>query len=133
MTDTKLGCSGSVAVLAMASVAAILAITLGVRAVSGGGLGDTSFQWLVDGDLWSHSVDVRSGWLLNLVLFVPAGLFVSLATRRSARTLLALIGLSLLIECIQSFDLLGAPDPADLVANSLGAGIGVAMAASGLS
>jgi hypothetical protein len=127
-----LGINRSLAAVALASIAGILAVTLGVRAVKGGELGGASLGWLINGDLWSQSVDVGSGWLLNVALFVPAGLFVALATRRPWRALLGLAVLSLLIELVQSLGLLGAPDPADLVANSLGAAIGVSLAAIAL-
>jgi hypothetical protein len=100
-----------------------------VRAVGDGGLGSSSLSWLFDGNLWSHAIDVGPGWLLNVALFAPSGLFVALATRRHLWTLLGLVRLSLVIECVQSFGLLGAPDPADLVANSLGAAVGVGAAA----
>ena len=123
-----LGTNRSLASMALVSIAAIVSVTLGVRAVNGSEFGDANSGWLMDGDLWSRSIDIGSGWLLNLALFVPAGLFVALATRRPRRTLLGLAVLSLLIEFVQSLGLLGAPDPADLVANLLGAAAGVGLA-----
>lgn len=124
-TARRIGCGRLLAGLALASVAGILAITLGVRAVNGGGgFGNASLGWVTDGDLWASSLDTGAGWWLNVALFVPAGLLVSAATRRARWTLVGLIGLSVLIEVVQSLGLLGAADPADLVANSIGAAIG---------
>ena len=127
-TARALGSTRLLAALALSSLAAILAVTLGVRALDGGGFAGLSMSWLFDGGLWANSVNSGSGWWLNVVLFVPAGVFVALATRHPGRALVALITLSLLIEMIQSVGFLGAPDPADLVANSLGACVGVAAA-----
>ncbi len=89
--------------------------------------------WLTDADLWSRASQVETAWLLNAALFVPAGLFITLATHRPWRVLLMLVGLSLLIEVVQDVSYLGAPDPADLLANSLGAAIGVLVAAGYLA
>jgi VanZ like family len=124
-TARRIGCRRSLAGLALVALAGILAVTLGVRAVNGGGgFGNASFGWVTDGDLWANSLDTGAGWWLNVALFVPAGVFVSAATRRARWTLVGLIGLSALIEVVQSHGLLGAGDPADLVANSIGAAIG---------
>jgi hypothetical protein len=84
--------------------------------------------WLTDADLWSRASQVDAAWSLNVALFVPAGLFITLATHRPWRVLVALVGLSLLIEVVQDLTYVGAPDPADLVANSLGAAIGAIIA-----
>ena len=124
-TARRIGCGRLLAGLALVSVAGILAITLGVRAVNGGGgFGNASLGRVTDGDLWSSSFDTGAGWWLNVALFVPAGLFVGAATGRARWSLVGLIGLSVLIEAVQSLGLLGAADPADLVANSIGAAIG---------
>ena len=124
-TARRIGCGRLLAGLALASVAGILAVTLGVRAINGGGgFGNASLGWVTDGDLWANSLDNGAGWWLNVALFVPAGLFVSAATRRARWSLVGLIGLSVLIEAVQSLGLLGAADPADLAANSIGAAIG---------
>jgi hypothetical protein len=95
--------------------------------------GCTHLGWLTDAELWSRASRVDAAWLLNVALFVPAGLFATLATRRPWRVLVALVGLSLLIEVVQDLTYLGAPDPADLLANALGAALGVIVASGYLS
>jgi hypothetical protein len=124
-TARRIGCGRSLAGLALVSLAGILAVTLGVRAVNGGGgFGNASLGWITDRELWASSLDTGAGWWLNVALFVPAGVFVSAATGRARWTLVGLIGLSVLIEVVQSLGLLGAADPADVVANSIGAAVG---------
>lgn len=123
-TARRIGCGRLLAGLALVALAGILAVTLGVRAVDGGGLGNASLRWITDGDLWASSFDAGAGWWLNVALFVPAGLLVGVATTRAWWTLVGLIGLSALVEVVQGLGLLGAADPADVVANSIGAAIG---------
>ena len=131
-TARRVGCGRLPAGLALASVAGILAVTLGVRAVDGGGgFGGAGLGWITDADRWSSSFDTGAGWWLNVALFVPAGLFVGAATRRARWTLVGLIGLSVLIEAVQGLGLLGAADPADVVANSIGAAIGCGLSVPG--
>ncbi|MCW2791128.1 MAG: hypothetical protein JWO76_226 [Nocardioides sp.] len=63
--------------------------------------------------------------LLNIALFVPAGAVLALVLRRPAATWAALIGLSLVIEAVQGVLGLGSPDLSDVLANSVGAFVGV--------
>ena len=65
-----------------------------------------------------------SQFLLNVALFVPAGLAWSWITRRPARVAIALAAGSLAIESVQAITGAGAADLADLVANGLGGAIG---------
>jgi hypothetical protein len=76
---------------------------------------------LAHGDLLGSSQ-----FLLNVALFVPAGLAWVWLTRRPGRTLLGLAGLSMLIESVQAVTALGAADITDVVANAVGAAVGVA-------
>lgn len=131
------GTSRWLTALALASVAGIIAATLRERDLLlwsediGAILacvGCDRFGWLTDADLWSGVTQVQVGWLLNVALFVPAGILLTLASGRPRRVLVGLIGLSFAIEVIQDLTFLGAPDPADLVANALGAVIGVSFA-----
>jgi glycopeptide antibiotics resistance protein len=69
-----------------------------------------------------------SQFILNLVLFIPAGVAWTWMTKRPAVVAPALIGGSILIEAVQAITGLGAPDVADLVANSIGALVGVGSA-----
>ncbi len=121
--------------LALVSIAGVLAATLRERdllaQLSDAGpsscAGCVPFGWLTDPRLWSRAARIDAAWLLNVALFIPAGLLVTLATRRPARVLITLVGLALSIEVIQDLTRLGSPDPADLVANSVGASIGVGL------
>ena len=70
-----------------------------------------------------------SQFILNVVLFVPAGVMWTGMTRRPAVVAAALVALSVLIESVQAVTGLGAPDVADLVANSIGALVGAFAAA----
>ena len=79
---------------------------------------------LGQGDLFGSSQ-----FLLNVALFVPAGVAWAWLTRRPGRTLLGLAGLSMLIESLQAVSALGAADISDVVANTVGAAIGVAAGA----
>lgn len=69
-----------------------------------------------------------SQFVLNVALFVPAGLAWTLMTRRPLRVLGLLAAGSLMIECVQSVTGAGANDAADIVANSVGAALGVGIA-----
>lgn len=69
-----------------------------------------------------------SQFILNFVLFVPAGVAWTSMTRRPAMVAAALVGVSILIESVQAITGLGAPDFADLLANSIGAIVGVGTA-----
>ena len=130
------------AALALGSVAGIVAVTLRERDLVlwsqsiGSDIYCTDcnrFSWITDADLWAGATQIGSGWLLNLALFVPAGLLLALATRRPRRVLVGLIVLSALIETLQGLTFLGAPDPADLVANALGALVGVTLGAGAMA
>ncbi len=92
-------------------------------------LGNLS-EWSTDGlrQLSRDPFD-SSQFVLNVVLFVPAGAAWTLISKRPVLSWLALSGLSLLIESIQAVTGAGANDVADLAANSLGAAVGVAIVA----
>jgi hypothetical protein len=87
-----------------------------------------AFQWSPDGwdrisyTPWSDQV------VLNALLFAPAGFAWTLARRRPFVVWLGLAGLSLFIELIQGATGVGAPDVADLIANSVGAALGATAA-----
>lgn len=69
-----------------------------------------------------------SQFILNVALFVPAGVAWTWMTRRPPTVAAALLGVSLLIESVQAITGLGAPDVADLLANSIGGLVGVGTA-----
>ena len=72
---------------------------------------------------WAHGTDGP----LNVLLFVPAGTFLTLATRRPTRVVLALTCLSLAIEIVQAWSGTRSGAPADFGANVLGAGAGCSL------
>lgn len=121
----RFGSTGLSTGLALVSIAAIAAVTLGVRTLTFGS--GVDFSWILDADLWSGAISPDADWMLNLALFIPAGLFSMLAWRNSARSIIGLALLSLAIECAQSVMGLGASDPSDLVANTLGAATGTGL------
>lgn len=111
---------------ALASTAIVLAVTLlrdgAPTTLRLGGLTD----WSSDGwRLLSTDPLGSSQFALNVVLFIPAGLAWTLLLRRALAAWLALAGLSVAIEVVQAVTYVGAPDIADAVANSIGAGLGV--------
>ena len=110
---------------ALTSLAAVVSVTLLGRHFEGLA---PSF-WLTDRTLW-HGVfnSQQSNFVLNLVLFVPAGVAIALVLRRPILALTSLSVLSFAIECLQQVSGFGAPDPADWVANSIGATVGVLLA-----
>ncbi|MDK1474681.1 VanZ family protein [Streptomyces sp. 549] len=116
---------GGLTFAALASVGLILSVAL----FRGGGLAfapQALLHWSTSG--WQRiSYDPFSSTevLLNVALFVPAGLFWTLLTGRALRVLAAMAGLSFLVECLQGVTGLGANDVADLFANSAGGALGV--------
>jgi hypothetical protein len=62
---------------------------------------------------------------LNILLFVPAGLTWYLYTRAPVRVLGAAALLSFVIECSQGILGLGLPDVSDIIANTIGAFLGL--------
>lgn len=82
--------------------------------------------WSPDG-LWRALADPLGSTqtLLNILLFLPAGLLWTVVTRRPWSVLGSLGALSLGIELVQAVTGLGANDVADLVANVAGAAAGV--------
>ncbi len=117
--------------VAFASVALILSVTVFRDGLPVGfhlaGLADWSGEGLrrLSGDPLGSSQ-----FLLNVLLFVPAGLAWTWVVNRPVAVFAALVGGSLLIECTQGTTGAGAADIADLVANGLGAAAGVGIAAA---
>ena len=115
--------------VAFATLAPILAVTLLRGEVSlgfnPGGLTDWSGS-----DLAGLSRDplASSQFLLNVMLFVPAGAVWTWLTKRPGRTLGALVAGSFAIECVQAVTGAGGNDPIDLVSNSLGSLVGTGTA-----
>ena len=117
--------SNRMAFWTLTSLSAIVSVTLLGRHFEGLA---TRF-WLFDFELWRGIlVSQQSNFVLNLVLFVPSGIAIALASRRPLLTIVVLTLLSFAIECVQQATGFGAPDPADWVANSLGGILGALVA-----
>ena len=115
-----------------APVALILAVTLLRDGLPSAIALSRITDWSSDGlDRLSRDPFASSQFLLNVLLFVPAGLGWTWFTRRPLKVLAGLIALTVVIECIQAVTGVGAPDVADLVANSLGAAVGVCIVSLG--
>lgn len=65
--------------------------------------------------------------VLNVLLFVPAGVAWAYVSRRPVTVIVGLCGLSVLVELLQGLAGVGAPDIADVLANALGAMIGAVL------
>jgi hypothetical protein len=114
---------------ALGSVALVIAVTL-LRDgwPAGFDLGDLG-EWSDSGwDRLSSDPLGSSQILLNVVLFVPAGVAWTWLLARPARVLAALVAGSLVIELTQAVLGVGAADVGDLAANAVGAAIGVGAA-----
>ena len=97
--------------------------------LSSWGHGTLTSSWLTDAALWDDAIRIDKPWLLNVGLFIPAGVMLYLTFARVIRVLVGLVALSVAIEFVQRWLMLGAADPADILANSVGASIGLASAA----
>lgn len=91
---------------------------------------DPSSYGTVDLRLWT-TVESVSGYhyfIDNILLFVPCGALLLIVTRSMWQSVVIGIGMSLTIEVLQVLTGLGVFHLDDLVANSIGAIIGVAIA-----
>ena len=96
--------------------------------LSSWGNGTLTVSWLMDSALWGDVIRLDKPWFLNVILFAPAGLTTTLVFPKAIRVFAGLVVLSILIEFVQRWWMLGAADPADLIANCIGAAIGVTSA-----
>ena len=85
-------------------------------------------SWLFDSASWAHVLESDRTWVLNAVLFVPAGCLLTLTTGRAWITVMSLSAFSLVIEVVQRWTRLGVADVSDLVANIVGTAAGTAIA-----
>ena len=134
----RLGISAAAAFAGLITTLPVLAITVLSRvdsAASGGAAGGlvhgaqrTIDRWTWFDHGWDgifHSALNDPGWILNVLLFVPAGAVWAIATGWSFPVWVWLTIASFVVETIQSVSGRGIGQVADLVANSLGAAIGV--------
>lgn len=82
---------------------------------------------LVRWEPWRWYEFNRLDYLMNIALFVPATMFWTAAVRRPVLVLCAAVLTSVMIEYTQGVFRLGTGDQADVVSNSLGALVGVAI------
>lgn len=114
-----------------------VAVVLGVTLVPSGGwrnFGITTNAWdsiqrnvrpeRADLTAWVHAGDGP----LNVILFVPLGLFLALLLRRPLTAVIACVVLSIGIECYQSSLTTRVGSFTDVVANGVGAVLGAALA-----
>lgn len=90
-----------------------------------GGVDWSSGGWLRFTTEFGHSEEVA----LNIMLFIPAGLIWSLASRSPLAVFAILAASSAAIEFVQGLLSLGTPDLSDFLSNSVGAGMGALVGA----
>lgn len=112
-------------IAALWSLAAVIGFTLRL----GGNVGTAPMWWMTNFAQWSEAFTINGNWLLNVGLFIPATMFWSLVIGRPTLVTFAFVAISATIETIQQFTSVGIPDPADFVANSIGAMLGGVAAA----
>lgn len=120
----------SIRVIAVIYVVAVLVATLAPMPWAQSSLADTSWG-ILNPSAWT----ARESWvggrpleiLFNIALFIPIGYFVA-ALFRSRVLLLAPFALTVAIELTQILLPDRASDPRDLVANSVGAVVGMVIA-----
>lgn len=115
---------------ALGSIAVCVSFTLFREGLRFGFQPTGLFAWTTSG--WDRlgATDLlgSSQFLLNVALFVPAGIAWTWVTARPLRTLAGLTGLTMLIESMQGVTGAGGADITDVVANTLGASFGVGAA-----
>jgi glycopeptide antibiotics resistance protein len=106
-----------------------LTLTPGSIAPTSSGLAQRVLARLQRSSELSWLTDARAEYLANIALFVPAGLFLLLlvGTRFWWTALMAAIVMTSVIEAAQRSIPGRVPDERDIVANSIGAVIGVAV------
>ncbi|MFD7154706.1 VanZ family protein [Kribbella sp. NPDC059898] len=108
------------------SVLGILAVTLGRYGLPSGVCLACGFRWTPGGwNRFSTDFGFSEEIWLNVALFVPAGVLLSLRLRQVVVVAVGLTALSAAIEAVQGVLGLGTADVSDLCANSLGAYLGV--------
>lgn len=121
------------ALLTASSLMAIIGVTLfrneGAPSFSPSGI----FEWANGGaERFVNDLGQDSEVTLNVLLFIPAALILTFRYRRPPIIFPSLVTLSLVLELTQGLLGLGNPDVSDVLSNSLGALIGVALASAWL-
>ena len=81
--------------------------------------------WFLHFDEWQQIYIYSASWLLNVALFIPAGILLTAFGKRFWASLAGLLGFSTVIELFQQYTKYGIGDPSDFTANALGAAIGL--------
>ena len=103
------------------SIAGILAFTIRIWDSNG----FDPLPWFMHLDRWRNIYIFNASFLLNVALFIPSGILFTLYGKSLWKSLLGLMLLSAFIELFQQYTKYGIGDPADFVANSFGAVIGL--------
>lgn len=103
-----------------ASLSLILALTLRWWTRNG----SQDVFWLFNVTSWKYAFSIDANWAFNFLLFIPASIALLHARRNPVSNILFLSSFSFAIETIQGMFRWGASDPADWLANSLGAFVG---------
>ncbi len=74
-----------------------------------------------------QDVGTDSEITLNMILYVPAGFFISRYLRRPVLTVGMLVTLSVVVEALQAVSAAGNADKGDVLSNSLGAALGATL------
>ena len=116
---------------AFGSIAGCISFTLFREGLRFGFQPSSILAWTTTGwdRLGNEDLLGSSQFLLNVALFVPAGMAWTWVTARPLRTLMGLAGLTMLIESVQGATGAGGADITDVAANTLGAALGVGVAA----
>lgn len=121
----------------LVSLTVIVVATLQTRRAGGGLLDRNPFAHLSFGRLSScyHPLigpagvfDLGSQATLNVALFVPLGIFATLAFRRPVRVIMGAFALAATLEVIQTIFQLGVCEGLDVTHNVIGAALGVGAA-----
>ena len=123
LAKTRLRINKSQYFLVAISINLILALTIAWWRVRPSGT-----AILTRNNSWAYILDTDPNWLFNLLLYIPAAFFLSKALGKTVAPLLFLFLISLIIEFLQGKFYWGISNPADLVANTGGALIGVLIA-----
>lgn len=105
------------------SLAGILAFTIRIWDSNG----FDPLPWFLHLERWNSIYMLNASFLLNVALFIPTGILLTAFGKPLFKSLIGLMFLSTLIELFQQYTKYGIGDPADFVANSGGAMIGLAV------
>lgn len=87
--------------------------------------GTLSTFWLVAPEVLTPGFHINANFVLNVVLYIPPAALLILARKSWWKVGLALVLTSFGVETLQQYARIGSGDPFDLLANSVGASLGV--------